>query len=121
MQKKLLSLTLAVLVCLSLLPAPALAADSTPMDISQLIIKDDLPYDSAAAYNSYVKVSQNTDGKSYNNRYGLAEGRRALLSRGSCHCSISEERCRWVEVRRGRRAEPHSDADLRQEYLSTKM
>ena len=73
MKKTIISLTLAFLMCLSLLPAPALAADSTPMDISQLIIKDDLPYDSATAYNSYVKVSQNTDGKSYNNRYGLLD------------------------------------------------
>lgn len=73
MKKTIISLALALLICLSLLPAPALAADSTPVDISQLMIKDDLPYDSATAYNSYVKVSQNTDGKSYGNRCGLLD------------------------------------------------
>lgn len=73
MQKKLLSLTLAFLMYLSLLPAPALATDSATMDISQLIIEDDLSYDSAYAYNSYIKVSRNTDGKPYSNRCGLLD------------------------------------------------
>ena len=63
MQKKLLSVILGLLFGLSLLPVPAQAAGAQPTDLSQWILVDDLPYDSAYALEgNYISVSIDTDG-----------------------------------------------------------
>lgn len=62
MQKRAQSFILTLLMCLSVLPARALAADTKPLDISQVTVKDNLSYDFASAHNSYIRV---TSGQKY--------------------------------------------------------
>lgn len=66
MQKRGLSFILALLMCLSTFSATALAADTKPLDISQVTVKDNLSYDYAGTHNSYIRV---TNG----NKYGLLD------------------------------------------------
>ncbi|MDE7221564.1 MAG: WG repeat-containing protein [Oscillospiraceae bacterium] len=63
MQKKLLSVILGLLFGLSLLTVPAQTAGAQPTDLSQWILVDDLPYDSAYALEgNYISVAIDTDG-----------------------------------------------------------
>lgn len=72
MKKNTISLCLAFLICLSF--SPALAADTQPTDLSQWILVDDLPYDSAyAVEGNYIQVSLDLDDDGWADKYGLLD------------------------------------------------
>lgn len=74
MQRKLLSVILGLLLCLSLLPTSAQAAGAQPTDPSQWILVDDLPYDSAyAVEGDYIQVSLDLDDDGWADKYGLLD------------------------------------------------